>query len=88
LDVEANLEHGDNQLQARRKEEIGEREEKEKEEENCADNQKSALKCGYCCDQHVKVAKMELEESKKQKKKKEGNSKQDDTWTGPLHQLQ
>jgi hypothetical protein len=48
-----------------------ERENKEREEENCADNQKSALNCGYCCHQHTKVAKMEHEESKRQKKKKE-----------------
>jgi hypothetical protein len=26
-----------------------ERENKEREEENCADNQKIALSCGYCC---------------------------------------
>jgi hypothetical protein len=48
-----------------------ERENKERGEENCADNQKSALNCGYCCHQHAKVAKMEHEESKRQKKKKE-----------------
>ncbi len=45
-----------------------EREDKEKEEENCAENQNSALNCGYCCHQHAKVAKMEHEESKKQRK--------------------
>jgi hypothetical protein len=47
-----------------------ERDEKEREEENCAENQKSALNCGYCCHQHAKVAKIEHEESKKQKKNK------------------
>jgi dipeptidase len=47
-----------------------ERENKEREEENCADNQKNALNCGYCCHQHAKVAKMEQEESKTAKKKK------------------
>jgi hypothetical protein len=46
-----------------------EREDKEKEEENCADNPKSALSCRYRCHQHAKVARMEHEETKKQKKK-------------------
>jgi hypothetical protein len=59
-----------------------EREDKEREEENCADNQKSALSCGYCCHQHAKVAKMEHEESKRQKKKKETVKKMID---GPDH---
>jgi hypothetical protein len=35
-----------------------ERIEKEKEEENCAENQQSAQMYGYCCRQHAKVAKM------------------------------
>jgi hypothetical protein len=43
---------------------------KKRKIENCADNQKSALNCGYCCHQHAEVAKMEHKESKKQKKKK------------------
>jgi hypothetical protein len=59
-----------------------EREDKEREEENCADNQKSALNCGYSCHQHAKVAKMEHEESKRQKKKKETVQKMID---GPDH---
>jgi hypothetical protein len=59
-----------------------EREDKEREEENRADNQKSALNCGYCCHQHAKVAKMEHEESKRQKKKKETVKKMID---GPDH---
>ena len=59
-----------------------ERENKEKEEENCADNQKRALNCGYCCHQHAKVAKMEHEESKRQKTKKETVKKMID---GPDH---
>jgi hypothetical protein len=58
-----------------------EREDKEREEENCADNQKSALSCSYCCHQHAKVAKMEHGESKRQKKKKETVKKMID---GPL----
>jgi hypothetical protein len=37
----------------RREKKRKEREDKEKEEENCADNQKSALNCGYCCHQHT-----------------------------------
>jgi hypothetical protein len=59
-----------------------ERENKEREEENCAGNPKSALICGYCCHQHAKVAKMEHEESKRQKKKKETVKKMID---GPGH---
>jgi hypothetical protein len=59
-----------------------EREDKEREEENCADNQKSALNCGYCCHQHAKVAKMEHKVSKRQKKKKETVKKMID---GPDH---
>ena len=60
-----------------------ERDEKEREEENCADKQKSALNCGYCCHQHAKVAKMEYEESKKQKKKQKETVKK--TIDGPDH---
>jgi hypothetical protein len=48
-----------------------EREDEEREEENCADNPKSALNCVYRCHQHVKMAKMEHEQSKRQKKKEE-----------------
>jgi hypothetical protein len=59
-----------------------ERKDREREDENCADNQKSALNCGYCCHQHTKVAKMEHEESKRQKKKKETVKKMID---GPDH---
>jgi hypothetical protein len=61
-----------------------ERENKEREEENGADNQKSALNCGYCCHQHAKVAKMEHEESKRQKEKKETVKKMID---GPDHYI-
>jgi hypothetical protein len=43
--------------------------EKDREEENCAENQRSGQMYGHCCCQHAKVAKTEHEESKKQKKK-------------------
>jgi hypothetical protein len=45
-----------------------ERSEKEREEENCAENQQSA-NYGYCCHQHAKVAKTEHEKRMKQMKK-------------------
>jgi hypothetical protein len=46
-----------------------ERGEKEREEENYAQNQQSAQNYSYCCHQHAKVAKTEQEERKKQMKK-------------------
>jgi hypothetical protein len=44
--------------------------EKERDEDNCAENQQSAQMYGYhCCCQHAKMTKTEHKESKKQTKK-------------------
>jgi hypothetical protein len=47
-----------------------ERMEKDREEETCAGNQKTAQMYGHCCHQHEKVAKTEHKEKKRQKKKR------------------
>jgi hypothetical protein len=67
-----------------REEKRRERKERTKREKRkiAQTTKKSALNCGYCCHQHVKVAKMEHEESKRQKKNKETVKKMID---GPDH---
>jgi hypothetical protein len=74
LDDKADWRHGNNQLQMWEKKRKG-RLEKEREEEDCSENQRSAQNYGYCCHQHAMAAKTEHDKHKvqmiKQKEKEE-----------------